>query len=190
MYTTRSSLLKRVKENDTAAWQEFDTLYRPMLGRLARRCGLSEADAEDVTQFCMMSIAQHIHSFEYDPKKGRFKGWLKTMVNNRIRNLHRRQREQTAVSQDFKRPQQQERSAEELFDEVWMEEHLRHCLKLIRIEVEPASFDAFRRHVLEECPVQQVCEELQMTSNQVYKIKWRLTQKLSEKMRELLDDTE
>ena len=157
-----------------------------MLYRFARSSGLSDADAEDITQSCMEAINQHIRSFEYDPTKGRFKGWLRTMVNNRIRNLVRGRREELAQSKDFKRAQQREQSPEELFDAVWMQEHLRHGLKLVRAEVEPLTFAAFQRYVLDECPVEQVCQELDLTPNQLYKIKWRVTQKLGEKMNELL----
>ncbi|UCF34757.1 MAG: sigma-70 family RNA polymerase sigma factor [Phycisphaerales bacterium] len=190
METTRASLLVRVGQNDSAAWREFDALYRPMLHRFARSRGLGEADAEDVTQSCMAAISRHIHGFDYDPNKGRFKGWLRTLVNNYVRNLQRRRAAQLAESQDFKRPQQREKSPEDLFDRLWMETHLKHCLRLIRAEVDPVAFRAFKSHVLQERSVQQVCEEFELTPNQVYKIKWRIMRKLHEKMKELLGEIE
>lgn len=191
MDTTRPSLLMRVRNvEDAEAWRQFDGICRPMLYRFGRSSGLSDADAEDVTQHCMSAINRHIRSFDYDPRKGRFKGWLRTMVNNRIRNLVRGRREQPAESQDFKRPQQREQTPEELFDEIWMDEHLKHCMKLVQAQVEPTTFEAFQRYVLDEQPVERVCQELGLTANQLYKIKWRVTQKLTEKMQELLEGCE
>jgi len=190
MDTTRPSLLLRVRDAEPAAWREFDAIYRPLLHRFSRASGLSDADAEDVTQHCMAAIHQHIRGFDYDPHKGRFKGWLRTLVNNRVRNLHRRRREESAESQDFKRPQKREQPPEELFEDLWMDEHLRHCLKLVREEVEPRTFQAFQRYVLEEQPVEEVCQALGMTANQLYKVKWRVTQMLSERMKELLGEDE
>jgi RNA polymerase sigma factor (sigma-70 family) len=189
METTRVSLLLRIRDRrDARSWEEFDGLYRPMLYRFAVMRGLDHAEAEDVVQHCMTVIQEHIARFDYDPRKGRFKGWLRTMVHNRVRNLLRDRHEQTAESQDFKRDQAREQPPEEMFDRVWMEEHLKHCLLLMRNEVEEASFAAFRLYVIEERPVDEVCKELNMTTNQLYKVKWRLTQKLAEKMKELMAD--
>ena len=99
-------------------------------------------------------------------------------------------RPQTAESQDFKRDQAREQPPEEMFDKLWMEEHLKRCLMLVRNEVEEATFTAFRLYVIEERPVEEVCKDLNMTTNQLYKVKWRLIQKLGEKMKELMADAE
>lgn len=188
MQTTRASLLMRIRDRrDAAAWGEFDAIYRPMLLRFATLRGLEHAAAEDVVQQCLLAVQEHIERFDYDPKKGRFKGWLRTMVNNRIRNLLRDRHETPAESQDFKRDQEREESPEETFDRLWMEEHLRHCLQRIRGETDELTFRAFEWYVLEERPVEEVCQALSVTANQLYKIKWRLTQKLAEQMKELTE---
>jgi RNA polymerase sigma-70 factor (ECF subfamily) len=178
----------RVRKADSAAWREFDAIYRPMLLRYGRARGLDEADAEDVVQYCMAAIHRHINSFDYDPAKGRFKGWLRTLVNNRVRNLIRGRHEQLAETKDFKRSQQREQSPEQIFDEMWMEQHLRRALQVVRGAVEPSTFKAFERYVLDECPVDQVCDELNMTPNQIYKVKWRVTQKLNDTLKYLIGD--
>lgn len=189
MNTTRASLLVRIKDrNDSASWQEFDGIYRPMLHRFARARGIDDAAADDIVQQCMTVIARHIQSFEYDPGKGRFKAWLRTMVNNRVKNLFRDRKDRAAESADFKREQDREAAPDELFDKLWMDEHLRHCLQLIRENVEPDTFKAFQSYVMDEEPADKVCADLGMNMNQLYKIKWRVTQKLGEKMRELLGD--
>ena len=48
---TRPSLLVRLKApRDEHAWLEFVQIYEPLIARLARRQGLQEADADDLTQ--------------------------------------------------------------------------------------------------------------------------------------------
>jgi RNA polymerase sigma-70 factor (ECF subfamily) len=191
MHTTRASLLVRIKDRrNSAAWEEFDAIYRPMLYRFAMSRGLDDASAEDVVQQCMAAIHEHIGGFEYDPTRGRFKGWLRTLVNNRVRNLLRDRHGRPADSQDFKRDQAREPSPEEAFDNVWMEEHLKHALRLVRDEVDEGTFAAFQRYVIEEQSVERVCDELKITANQLYKIKWRVTQKLGEKLKDLLGEDE
>ncbi len=191
MQTTRASLLVRIKDRrNSAAWREFDAIYRPMLHRFAMSRGLDDASADDVVQQCMTAIHEHIDGFEYDPAKGRFKGWLRTLVNNRVRNLLRDRHDRPAESQDFKRDQDREQSPEEAFDNLWMEEHLKHGLRMVREEIDEATFQAFQSYVMEEQPVEKVCEAMKISANQLYKIKWRVTQRLSEKMKELLGEDE
>lgn len=191
METTRTSLLARVKDReDSQAWWEFVGLYRPILLRYARAWGLNHVDAEDMAQQCLTTITEKIASFEYDPSRGRFRAWLRTMVNNRIQNMHARHREQVADSGDFKRPQERERSPEEAWDQIWQEEHLKYCLEQIRALVEPKTFEAFRRVAIEQAPVPEVCEALGMTANQVYVARSRLTRQLREMMTEMLAGVE
>jgi RNA polymerase sigma-70 factor (ECF subfamily) len=191
MHTTRASLLMRVKDRrDSAAWEEFDAIYRPLLYRFGLARGLQHAEAEDVVQQCMTAVQAHMAGFEYDPRKGRFKSWLRTLVNNRVRNLHRDRREQAADSQDLARDQQREPSPEEVFDRLWMAEHLRHSLELIRREVDDKTFRAFQLYVIDERAVEDVCRELEVSANRLYKIKWRLTQKLAEHMADLTEGAE
>lgn len=189
METTRASLLIRIRDrDDSRAWAEFDSLYRPMLERFALVRGLDRAAADDVVQHAMMSIHAHIDSFQYDPNKGRFKSWLKTIVNNRVRNLLAARREANADSVDLKRPDERVESPDDVFDQVWMNEHLAFCLARLREQVEPGSFQAYQRLVLEDRPVEEVCAELGLNANQLYSIKFRLTKRLGELMRELVGE--
>jgi len=186
--TTRASLLIRIKDvHNAEAWTEFDGIYRPLLRRFATAGGLGESDMEDVVQDCMAAIHMHIEGFDYDLKKGRFRGWLRTVVNNRVRTLRKKRRHPVVERQELKRIDSREETPEALFDRMWMEEHLKHCLRLVREEVDERTFVAFRHYVMEEWPVETVCKTLGMTRNQVYKIKWRVTARLQERMSELID---
>lgn len=185
--TTRASLLLRVRNHDDAsAWSEFDSLYRPMLRRFAAAFGLDPAGADEVAQDCMAQIAQHIQQFEYDPTKGRFKGWLRTVLNNAVRKRLRDRHEFEAETHHFDGAASPEPAPDDVFEDLWMTEHLRFCLKQLRREVEESSYQAFQMHVLEQHSVEEVCKQLSMTPNQLYKIKWRVTQRIGEKMKELL----
>ena len=191
MNTTRASLLILIKDlHNTRAWSEFDAIYRPILHRFAMACGLDQVDAEDAVQHGMAAVHKHIEQFDYDPDKGHFRGWLRTVVNNHVRSLLKKRREPIAETRELERLQDREVLPEVAFDRMWMEEHLKYCLGKVRTEVDENTFIAFRRYVIDEWPVQQVCEATGMDRNQVYKIKWRITQKLQDKMRGLLDGKE
>lgn len=185
MQTTRASLLLRIRNRgDATAWREFDTIYRPMLKRYARARGLDSSEADDVVQHCMTTIHTHIDRFDYDPTKGRFSSWLRTLVNNRVRTMLRSRHEAGALNENIVH-EEDDRSMEEAFDKLWMDEHLRHALHLVSAEVEQKTLRAFEMYVIRERPIDEICVELEMNANQVHKAKHRLTKKLAEKMAEL-----
>lgn len=189
MDTTHQSLLLRIRDPaDTAAWRQFDEIYRPMLRRFALARGLDDSAADDVVQHAMLAVSTHIQSFEYDPARGRFKAWLRTIVGNHVRNLLARRREKLADSVDMKRPDDRAESPDELFDRLWLKEHLDHAMARLRDAAEPAVFAAFEAYVLNDEPVDDVCQRLGMTPNQLYSIKFRLTRKLGECMKSLVGD--
>jgi RNA polymerase sigma factor (sigma-70 family) len=84
---TRPSLLLRIRNpaNHTA-WEEFTEIYRPVICRLAGIRGMQEADAEDLAQQVLMSIAGAIGDWEVDPERATFRTWLKRVANNAILN--------------------------------------------------------------------------------------------------------
>ena len=191
MDTTRPSLLIRIKNRgDRSAWYEFDAIYRPLLQRFARARGLSESEADEIAQQCMTAVDQHIGRFEYDPRRGRFKAWLATMVNNRIKNMLRDRRETQAQTADFAGLAESGATPDEIFDKLWQQEHLKHCLRLIRGEVEPTTFSAFVAYVMEEQPVEAVCKRFDMTANQVHAIKSRMVKRIRQRMTDLLGEEE
>ncbi|MEO8269198.1 MAG: sigma factor, partial [Aureliella sp.] len=62
---TRISLILRLAQaDDVLAWHEFAELYTPVLFQLAKRKGLQNADAEDVTQDILCAVARAAQRFE------------------------------------------------------------------------------------------------------------------------------
>ena len=98
---TSPTLLNRLRDmRDHVGWQHFHELYRPLLLAVARRAGLREEDAFDVVQETIVEVAAALPTFHYDRAKGRFKGWLLTIVRRRIAN-HWRSTMTTRVHERF-----------------------------------------------------------------------------------------
>jgi RNA polymerase sigma-70 factor (ECF subfamily) len=88
---TRPSLVVRIRDAaDTAAWRLFVDLYGPLVYAFARRHGLQDADAADLTQEVMRSVAGAVRSLDYDPRRGSFRSWLYTVARSRLLDFHRR----------------------------------------------------------------------------------------------------
>src|SRR4051812_17853344 len=81
--TTRVSLLVRIRDRgDEEAWRQFVALYAPLVYGFARRRGLQDADAADLTQAVLRSVATAAGRLEYDPRRGSFRSWLFTVTRN------------------------------------------------------------------------------------------------------------
>ena len=82
---TRVTLLARLKDGaDADAWREFVHLYGPVVYGFARKRGLQDADAADLMQEVLRSVARNAGRMEYDPKRGTFRGWLNTVTRNNV----------------------------------------------------------------------------------------------------------
>jgi len=82
---TQASLLIRVKDPlDRDAWLEFSEIYHPVIYRMARRRALQDADALDLAQTVLASVADKVGDWQHDPERGRFRSWLTTVTKNAI----------------------------------------------------------------------------------------------------------
>ncbi|MFM8222274.1 MAG: sigma factor, partial [Planctomycetaceae bacterium] len=93
---TRDSLIRRLQDGgDNAAWDEFASIYRPIIVRIALRKHLPFEDAEDLAQQVLLLVLKNIGKWKTDPARARFRTWLQTVVRNATVNaLTRRPRDQ------------------------------------------------------------------------------------------------
>src|SRR5262245_28712421 len=85
---TRASLLVRIRDTaDQESWQQFVEIYAPVVYSFARKRGLQDADAADVTQDVLRTVATAAPRLEYDPVRGTFRSWLYTITTNKVRDL-------------------------------------------------------------------------------------------------------
>ena len=186
---TRASLLEQVRDpRNREGWREFFRLYQPLLYRYARLRRLNRDEAEEVAQHCMTMLVERMPRFEYAREKGGFKHWLRRLVNNKINDFFKKRRPEVAKTADFRRPQVREVSLDDLWDQEWEKKHLQYFLGQIRGEVAPTTYQAFEYHVICDWPVERVVETMNITPDQVYAAKSRITRKLRGKMREALGE--
>ena len=98
---TRASLLARLGDpEDRAAWRQFVELYGGLVYGFARRNGLQDADAADLTQEVFLAVAQAAGRFHYDPRRGTFRGWLYAVTRKQIARTLQGRRSQPVGSGD------------------------------------------------------------------------------------------
>jgi RNA polymerase sigma factor (sigma-70 family) len=188
MESTSATLLERVKDaGDADAWHRFFRLYYPLLAKYARMRGLRAPDAEEVAQECMNTLAGRMRNFRYRRGHGRFKEYLRTMVDHRIINLRRRKRPRQARTGELEGLAWGQASGPG-WHRLWLREHLACCLETLESRASDDTVEAFRLYALQSWPVEKVCETLGMTANQVYLAKSRMIRRLRNEITRRIGD--
>ena len=85
LLATRRSLVDRLANwDDRKRWQEFFDTYWKLIYSAARKSGLTDAEAQEVVQETIITVAKKIDKLKYDPAIGSFKGWLLQITRWRI----------------------------------------------------------------------------------------------------------
>src|SRR6476659_3954586 len=91
LLATRRSLVDRLGNwEDQSRWQEFFEIYWKLIYSVARKSGLNDAEAQDVVQETIITVAKKIAKLRYDPAIGSFKGWLLNITRWRIADQFRK----------------------------------------------------------------------------------------------------
>src|SRR5258708_687525 len=92
---TRKSLVERLTNwEDRRNWEEFFETYWRLIYGVARQSGLSDAEAQDVVQETVITVAKNIT--KYEREVGSFKGWLLHITRWRIADQFRKRAPQQA----------------------------------------------------------------------------------------------
>jgi len=83
-------LIIKCQNADPTAQRQLYELYLPYVLTIARRFGILEQDMADIIQEIFIEIFVNIN--RYNPQKGAFKYWLKSIAVNKILNTQRKQK--------------------------------------------------------------------------------------------------
>jgi RNA polymerase sigma-70 factor (ECF subfamily) len=174
--TTRLTLLSRLRrDSDDRAWQEFVGRYGPKIHSWCRKWGLQEADAQDVTQTVLLSLAAKMRSFRYNPG-GSFRNWLRTIARHAwIDFVTDRQKASVGTGDSAVFHVLQTVEAREDLEVRLAEGFDLELLQLasirVRERVEPHTWEAFRLTALEGLSGAEVASKLSMPVLSVFKAK-------------------
>ncbi|MFN0135010.1 MAG: RNA polymerase sigma factor [Phycisphaerae bacterium] len=187
--TTTTVLLDGLHDSaNHAAWMVFQERYVPIMQALARRLGLHEADAADVTQEALVRFLTEYRAGRFNRERGRLRAWLVTILRYRVADRHRAMWTNRTVmggSAVERLP------ADDELESAWEAEQRQVLLQLAFQRLREDSrlaeqtIRAFERLVLDERSVAEVAAEFGMTPNDVYVAKSRVLERLRSSMAEL-----
>lgn len=185
---TRASLLVQLRSGSNhLAWQEFARVYGPVIYGFARKRGLQDADAADLMQDVMRSVASAIGRLDYDPKQGSFRGWLFTITRNKIFNFLSAQRHRPKATGDTttNRLLNSEPAADDGSD-AWELEYQRRiaflAMEKIKHEFQEKTWQAFLLTAVEGLPASDVSKQIGLSAGAIYVAKSRVLARLKEEV--------
>ncbi len=166
---TRQSLILRLRNpDDVSAWEEFIEVYQSLIYSLAIRRGLQKADADDVAQEVLASVASHIDTWNQDNNKSSFRAWLATITRNETFLFFRKHARRPVTGAKFQIDQMQIELQEIDFDLEHDRQLFAWASRRVQSRFEPKTWQAFWQTAVEERPVADVANELKTTAAQVY----------------------
>lgn len=184
---THASLLERLKDvNDQEGWQQFYTTYRRLIFSFATRHGLNDAEAEEVVQETIITVARNLPAFRYDPARCSFKTWLFKLTLWRVRDQIRKRHSEdvsihcepiesnTVESIDNLPGPDAERQAT-LWEEEWKKHLFEHALQKLRARIDEKQFQIFDLYALQQWPASKVARSLGVGLARVYVNKHRVS---------------
>lgn len=183
---TRRSLVERLGDwNDRARWQQFFDSYWRLIHGTARKAGLTEAEAQEVVQETLITVAKKIGKLKYDPALGSFKGWLLHITRWRIADQFRKRRPDAAQPSRTDRDEARTRTIDRIadpagldLDAVWDDEWRKNVMKgavaRVKRKVDAKQYQIFDCYVFKQWPAQKVAAELRVNIAQVYLVKHRV----------------
>lgn len=202
---THTTLLARLADGqDAVAWNEFVTRYGDLIRSFCLRRGLQAADSDDVQQEVLLSLSKAMPEFRYDPSKGLFRSYLKTVVSNAISRKMRQNPSMGRLSQvEHLGSQASEQGAsagggggiggghgtlgsgsvgaeDEHWEVEWRRYHLRRAMKSLDTEVGENDRIAFQMYGVEGRDAKETAKQLGMSVDAVYQAKSRIVRRLGQ----------
>jgi RNA polymerase sigma-70 factor, ECF subfamily len=186
---TRSLLLANIQSlENREAWTEFVQIYRPVIYRMARRRGMQDADAQDLSQDVLVRVSKAIDRWE--PQAGvRFRHWLRKVASNSIVTALTKSKpaewmDGSVADQILADTPEVSAAKSELDNECFRERYLR-AAAIVKVDVSPVTWAAFEQTVVQGRSCEEAAESLGKSLGTVYAARSRILKRLQVEVQRL-----
>ncbi|MGB7325153.1 MAG: sigma-70 family RNA polymerase sigma factor [Rubripirellula sp.] len=191
---THPSLLVRIRDSaDRDAWFEFAEVYRPVIVRVARARGMQDADADDLAQRVLVSVAGAIERF--DPGgQAKFRTWLRRVIDNAIINAVRRPRPDRGsggmeTNVEARNLASSDGPDTDLVRIEYRRQVFAWAARRVRDEFSDSTWQSFWLTAVDEHSVDEAADQIGRTRGSVYASRSRVMRRLVEVIEQLEGDS-
>ena len=194
---TRASLLVRLRDgSDHDSWREFLELYSPLVYGFVRNRGLQDADAADLLQDVLRSVAGALGRLDYDKQKGGFRAWLFTITRNKLSTFLTSRRSHNQASGDSAQHElltahpDRSNSLEQDWEREFQRQLAAQAMQSIQTEFEAKTWDAFWQTAVDGLPAAEVSRRIGLSAGAIYVAKSRVLARLRKEVERLQAEEE
>ncbi len=194
---TRYSLLSRLQNwDDQESWKDFFDTYWRLIYSIARKSGLTDAEAQDVVQDTIICVAKNINQFKRDRALGSFKGWLRNLTRWRIADQFRKRAKEappfsaaadeiSGTSAGTEITGDADTGLDQMWEEEWQSRLAEAAMERVRRRVREEHYQMFDLNVVQQLPAGRVAKILGVSVAAVYLAKHRILRLIKQEVRTL-----
>lgn len=175
---TRDSLIQSLGDPaNEKAWTEFEQLYTPVVLAMAKRRGMQDADARDVSQQVLISVSRAVADWQPGQGKPPFRAWLSVVARNAItKALARAPSDRGAGSTSVlsRLNAEPDPSASAEMARAARRQLILTLVEQVRNEFSPEVWEAFWLSAIEGLPVSEVAGTLRKSPGAIYVARYRV----------------
>ena len=128
-----------------------------------------------------MSLAKTMPGFSYDPAKGKFRSYIKTVVLHAIYRRLRQKRGEVSLEdvESSAGAAPADEAAEQTWEDEWRQYHLRQAMRIVKTEFNESDLCAFDAYALRGRDARDTAQALGLQVDQVYQAKSRILKRLT-----------
>jgi RNA polymerase sigma-70 factor (ECF subfamily) len=182
METSVTLLQSLVRAPSCADWQRIVHLYHPLLTAWCRRAGVAGADCDDVVQDVLIVVFHRASQFTRE-RPGAFRAWLRTILENHLRNYFRKPANRVA-SIALESLTDDHSDLARLHDREHNEHLARKLMERVQNDFSTLTWTAFCEIALEGRSPAEVGRRLNISTSTAIQAKFRVLRRLRQESRE------
>ena len=166
-YTTRKTLLEKIKSGDEEAWYDFYNSYYRLIYSIGLKFNLDDHLCNDLVQQVMCTIFDNRDKFKYQPELGKFRSYLWNVTRNVTGKIRRSIREKE-MPENYTCVELTDSEMETIFKVEWNKYLMNTLLNELRQNVEELTFDSFQMYILQGMRPEKIASALGISVATVY----------------------
>ena len=190
--TTQVSLILRLRDSsDADAWEQFVSIYHPLIWNVAKRLGMPDEDANDACQDTLLRLSQVVHQWSHNERDSNFRGWLYRVARNCMLSEFEKNKLRFVgtVAEDGKQYLDQLVEDTPEGDSRYQLEFRRQmfavAIEAVQPSVKPIYWEAFRLSYIENHEINQTAERLGIPIDTVYVARHRVLNQIRKQIKKM-----
>lgn len=184
-FSTRQTLLQRVRSGDEKSWEEFSDYYKKFIYLICLKMGLKHHDCEELVQQVMIKLWKKLP--DQEGEFNRFRAWLCRVTGNAVRDFMRKTQNREKYEANSAGKEYSEPEIEVLADKEWKKFISSQAIENVSKFFSEEAMNIFKLFHKGK-KISEIAEQVKMTENTVSVYKGRVFRAVCKEVRRLEEE--